>query len=246
MASTVADIIKDALKLLGVLAAGESLGANDAADGLRSLNMLLGTWANERLHVAGTRRVTHVVSGAGPHSIGPSGTIATTRPLRIDAAGILPTGQTKEEPLRLFTDAEYQNIQSKAEFGEAATGLWVENTYPNASLWFWPVPTTTFSLVLYTWSHIAEFAATTDLVALPLGYEDALAHALAIRLAPMYGVEPSLTMISNASDAMAAIRRTNSETPRSELDPALWSGGGGSGSSDVSISTGGSSSGGLF
>lgn len=224
--ATATDIVRDALKLLGVLAAGESLGANDSADGLRSLNLLLGTWANERLLVHGTRRATYTLTASlSPHTIGTGGTFNTTRPNRIDRAGIIAAGLTEERPLRILTDAQYAEIGNKAETTQTPDSLWVEETFPTSKLWLWPVPTTAATLVLYTWSRISAFAAS-DTVSLPDGYEDALIHALAMRIAPMYGVEPSALLVSNANIAVAAIQRTNSPEVVSQIDSALVSRGG--------------------
>lgn len=219
--ATAADLIRRALKLLGVLAAGESLSAEDQADGVVELNQLLGSWANERLLVHGARRASYTLTPSlSPHTIGASGTFATTRPLRIDGAGIIMPGTNTELPLDIIADAQYREIADKALTSDVPTQLWVEWTHPNAKLWFWPVPTVAATLVLYTWSRIAEFAAS-DTVSLPDGYENALAHALALQLAPMFGVEPSGALVANATEAVASIKRTNMQTPQAEVDGAL-------------------------
>lgn len=223
--ATAANLIQRALKLLGVLAAGESPTAEDAIDGLTELNLLLGTWANEQLHVHGVRRSTHTLTpGLSPHTIGAGGTFATARPLRIDGAGVIRAGESTETPVDLLTDGQYQEISDKSQTDAAPQRLWVEQTYPAAKLWLWPVPTTAATLVLYARSRITEFAAA-DAVSLPDGYENALAHALALQWAPMFGVEPGATLRDNADNALAAIKRTNMQTPLVSVDPALLRGG---------------------
>lgn len=220
---TAADLIRRALKHLGVLAAGETPSAEDQADCLVELNALLGTWANERLLVHGTRRTTHTLTPSlSPHTIGAAGTFDTTRPLRIDGAGIIRVGEAVETPIALLTDAEYASLLDKAQTDAAPLRLWVEQTYPTAKLWLSPVPTTAATLVLYIWSHIPAFVAADD-VALPDGYENALALALALQVAPMYGIEPSGTLRENAVNALAAIQRTNAPEVLVEIDPALRS-----------------------
>lgn len=209
------------MKLLGQLAAGEQLSAEDAADGLAELNLLLSSWANERLLVFGTRRATYTLTpNLSPHTIGASGTLATTRPLRIDGAGVVMPGTTAELPLDVLTDAEYQAVVDKTLTSTLPTRLWVEDTYPNANLWFWPVPTVAATLALYTTSRISAFAAS-DVVSLPDGYEDALGHALAMRMAPSFGAEPSPTLVNNAMESLAAIKRTNAPDVVSKVDAGL-------------------------
>lgn len=225
--ATAADLIRRSLKLLGVLAAGESLPAADLSDGLVELNLLLQTWANDRLLVPGARRSTYTLTPSlSPHTIGTGGTFPTARPLRIDGAGFIAVGQIQETPLTLLTDTEYQAIGNKAQVGELPSELWVEWTNPTARLWLWPVPLTAATLVLYTWAGtIAQYAAA-DTVAVPDGYENALAHALALQWAPMYGVEPGALLVQNATDALAAIKRTNIQTLLLRADPAILGGGG--------------------
>lgn len=219
--STAADIIRRSLKLLGVLAAGETPAAEEQADALVDLNLLLGGWANERLLVFGTRRNTFTLTpNLSPHTIGATGTFATARPVRIEGAGVIPVGTDAELPLDLLTDAQYRYIVNKALTSDIPMRVWMEDTYPSAKLWFWPVPISAATLALYTWSQISSFAAG-DTVSLPLGYEDALGHALAMQIAPQYGVEPSQTLQQNTLDRVAAIKRANAPDVVAELDPAL-------------------------
>ena len=241
--ATAADLIRRALKLLGVMAAGESLKAEDQADCLVELNALLGTWRNERLMVHGTRRSTYTLTPSlSPHTIGASGTFATTRPVRIDAVGVLPIGTYSEQPVDILTDEQYQAIDDKTTNGEYPVRVWLEQTYPNTKLWLHPVPTTAATLVLYTWGVVADFASASDSVSLPDGYENALAHALALQIAPMYGVEPSGALVANANNAVAAIERTNQPDVVSELDGALAITTGAA----FDIAGGGNESGGLY
>lgn len=232
--ATAADLIRRSMKLLGVLAAGETPRADEQADGLVELNHLLASWANERLLVHGTRRATYTLTaGLSPHTIGAGGTFDTTRPLRIDRASILRAGDSLEQPLKLLTDAEYQSIADKSQTNDAPQCLWVESTHPTAKLWFWPVPSAAATLVLYTWSRLGSLAAT-DTISMPDGYENALAHALALQWAPQFGVEPSPTMRETTAEMLAAIRRTNAPDVVAELDAALIRrGGAGDGGPEV-------------
>lgn len=224
--STAADIVRDSLKLLGVLAAGESCGADDLVDGVRALNLLFGTWANEKLLTHGTRRTAYTLTPSlSPHTIGLGGTFNVARPLRIDGAGVIPAGQVQEAPIVRLTDAQYQEIPDKAQTAEVPQRLWVEETHPTKKLWLWPVPTTAASLVLYTWSRLTEVAAA-DTISLPDGYEDALIHALALRVAPSYGVAISADLRENADEARAAIKRTNAPQVVTQFDSALGGRGG--------------------
>ncbi len=233
--ASVADVVRRSLRLLGVLAAGETPKAEELADALVDLNVLLDTWANQRLAVFGTRRNEYTLTpNLSPHTVGPGGTfpysfpfsfggngaITAPRPLRDVRAGIIRAGQTVETPLRMLTDEEYQYIADKTMTGEVPRQLWIEQTFPLANFWFWPVPTTAATLVLYTWSRISALTAA-DAFSLPEGYENALGHALALQLAPGYGVQVSQDLKDNAAEAVAAIKLTNSPDLVVPIDPAL-------------------------
>jgi hypothetical protein len=227
--ATAADLIRRSLKLLGVMAAGESLRAEDSADGLTELNLLLETWANERLLVYGTRLTELLTSPNFPVSIGIDGTgdadIDTDRPLRIDAISYKENvSGSNEVPVRIITDAEFQSIPDKLARGTPRT-VWIEQSYPFLGLWLHPTPSSAFRLVLYSWSRISELAAS-DEVSLPEGYENAIGLSLALQMAPMYGVEPSGMLVRNAETAMAAIQRTNVQPSVMRCDDAVLSRGG--------------------
>lgn len=114
--STVADLIKGAFKVLGVLAAEETPSAAEQQDAFAALNDMLDGWANERLTLFATRRDSYTLTPSlNPHTIGTLGTFATTRPVHIDRASIvLATSTNSELPLKLLSDAEWQATQGKA------------------------------------------------------------------------------------------------------------------------------------
>jgi hypothetical protein len=230
------DIVRRALKLIGVLAAGETPSPESQADGLTELNVLLDSWANERRFIFGTRRAAYtLVPNLSPHTLGEGGTfpyvfpfglggggaIDAPRPLQLPTGmGIIRVGQTLEAPLKILTDAEYQLVGDKTLTEQVPRWVWIEQTFPLANLWFWPVPTTAATVVLYTLSRIATLAAQ-DQISLPAGYENALAHALGLQVAPSYGVQPSQTFLDNAAEAIASIQRTNAPDLKAELDGGI-------------------------
>jgi hypothetical protein len=88
--ATVADIIRGAFRALGVLAAGETPSAAEEADALTILNDMLDSWANERLAVFQTVRTAYTLTPSlNPHTIGHSGHLHVTRPVRVDRASVI-------------------------------------------------------------------------------------------------------------------------------------------------------------
>jgi hypothetical protein len=130
-ATTVAAIIRRALKILGVLAAEETPSAAEESDALITLNDMVDSWAGERLVLNATLRSTYTLTPSlSPHTIGSGGTFDTTRPARIDRASIIPAGSAgSETPLVILSDGEWQSIQGKTSTG-TPIALWVETAYP--------------------------------------------------------------------------------------------------------------------
>lgn len=225
--ATVAELIRGAFGVLGVLAASESPGAAEQADGLEALNDMLDSWAGERLVLHATLRSTHTLTPAlSPHTIGTGGTFATTRPVRVDRASIVLAGSPgSETPLPILSDAEWQNTQGKTTSG-TPVALWIETAHPLEKLWLNPVPNAADTLVLYSWQQLGRFASAATTVDLPPGYSRALRFNLAKELGPEYGVALSAEAMDIANESKATLKRVNQQPTYLRCDPAVLSAGG--------------------
>lgn len=222
--STVADIIADAMKVLGVLAAGETPSSEEQADAFRALNRMVDSWSNERLTLYAISRDTYtLIPGHNPHTLGTAGSpdFNATRPLRIDRASIvLASSGNSELPLNMLSDEEWQITQGKVTTGIPAK-LWVETEYPLIKMWLNPIPTNADYLILYTWQAISRFALTSTSFDMPPGYEEAIVYNLALRLAPSYGVSLSPEAVEITTNSLANIKRVNTKPIFLGSDPAL-------------------------
>lgn len=222
--ATVADLISDALKILGVIAAGETLSSEDQSDAFRALNRMMDSWANERLALFATSRDTYTLtSGHNPHTLGNEGSpdFNATRPLRIDRASIvLASSGNSELPLNILSDEEWQITQGKVTTGLPAK-LWIETKFPLIKLWLNPIPVNADTLVLYTWQQLGRFASTSTTFDMPPGYEEAIVYNLALRCAPLFGETLSQEAMLIASNSFASIKRTNTKPMFIGSDPSL-------------------------
>lgn len=97
----------------------------------------------------------------------------------------------------------------------------------------WPVPNSTYSLHIVTWTTIASLATLSTAIALPQGYERALAYNLAVEIAPEVARtvivsplssspridrEASLTVKNIAIESKAAIKRANQRPMLADAD----------------------------
>ena len=220
------DIIGAALRLIGVLAAGETLGGSEANDGRQALNDLVESLSNERLTIFEISRDTHTLTAnTNPHTIGTSGSpnINTARPLRIERAGLIESGQSIEYPVEIVTEQRYGSIADKTTTSTIPQLLWYEPEFPNAKIHLWPVVSAAQTLVLYTWAALSTFSDLTTDVTFPPGYARLLKYNLARELAPEYGREPSQTLLDIAAEAKGNVKRLNAPVVEVQCDPALTS-----------------------
>lgn len=244
---TVAELIRGALRKLGVLASSETPTAAEESDALATLNAMLDSWAGERLALFATLRSTYTLTiGLNPHTIGTGGTFSTTRPVRIDRASIVPQQEPGAElPLALLSDAEWQETQAKEQDGRP-TSLWIESAYPLMKLHFNPVPDVADTLILYTWQQLGRFASASADFDFPPGYERAILFNLAVELAPEYGAVPSNDLLRIADESKSTLKRLNYRPSPMRCDSAVLGRAGSGRASAGFAGGGGTDSGGLY
>jgi len=209
------DITKRSLRLLNVLAAGDTLKASPAADGLAILNNLIESISNEEDMQYGRTQITHTLTASdGSYTIGASGDITTTWPMRIETAFIRDT-DSNDYPMQIINSEQYSTLWLKTLETTYPFYLYYNRQWPNGTLKLFPEPSSALTLVLNVWPQISTFAAGTTTVSLPPGYERFFEYALAIELAPEYGREakvPFLEKQMNKARMQIAISN-GTETP---------------------------------
>jgi hypothetical protein len=111
-------------------------------------------------------------------------------------------------------DAQWWADQSVPDLtSDIPTDLYYEPTWPNGSLYFWPVPTTAYDVELEIRTVLAQVTLVTSLT-LPPGYEEALVLSLAEKCARPFGKELDQSLVRDADLARARIMANNVTTPR--------------------------------
>lgn len=214
------DLIKVALRHLGVLAESETPPADQAQDGLRALNDVLETWSNESLAVWGSSLdVFATVPGQATYTIGPGGNWNIDRPS--DIAGGYTTWQGVDFPFSLWSLAEYEAVPIKTvpnAFPQRAVFI---NDSPLAQIILYPTPNMALAVHLDAPRILTQIPNVSTTLTLPPGYARALQYAVAVELAPSYGSPRDLT--SQARSTLALLKRTNRQSTAMVFDPALLS-----------------------
>lgn len=216
--ATVQTLIDRALRMNGVLTAGSVANATDTADCLIAINAMIESWRNERLMVyAQTKFTLTLVAGTSSYTIGTGGDVNTTRPLKIEDA--YQTLGTIDYPVEIISDIRWNQISDKATVSEIVQVLYYEPSLATGTLHVWPVPTAVYNVTLQVWEPLLAYTAATDTIALPPGYERALAYNLAVEIAPEYGEGLTGTVVEIARTSKAALKKTN--RPSAEVLPEI-------------------------
>ena len=210
-AVTALDIIKRALRLLGVYSKGESPSSDETTDALAVLNGIMGAISNTSLVYAKTLDVIALTAGVASLTVGPFGSTSAARPLKVLDESYITNG-TVSYPLVVLTQQQYSDIPTKATQGIPQT-ITPLMAMPDVQLTLWPVPIAGLTLNLWSLKQLATFPGLTTAVSLPPGYDDALGYLLAEALAPEYQVEPSPTVQRLIKRARRDIEEMNLEVP---------------------------------
>lgn len=221
--TTVKDLISNSMKLLAALAAGEAATADEAADGLAFLNMLVDSLSNRRLIIYTINRDLYTfVSNQQTYTLGPGGDWDADRPVRIESMSVmLATAAPTEIPIEMLRDEEWQNVTVKSTPSSFPLMVYDDGAFPLRNLSFWPIPTQTDQAVIYSYSAISSFGSVNDTLSLPKGYERFLTYALALEMAPSFNREPSPTLMSNYTEAKRVLEVMNWTPNEMMCDPAL-------------------------
>jgi hypothetical protein len=204
MAETALDIITSAMRKAGILTKTESPSADEAQDGLEMLNDLLESNSNDGLMVyARTLESFPLSGGVSDYTIGVGGDFNTIRPVNIVRAYIR-IGEI-DYPVRVVRDEDYADIILK-DINSIPYYVNFTNGFPLATLKFYPVPSSSWTLYLLTEKQLDTFTLNEEII-LPLGWKRYLKNTLAVELAPEYGVQVPQETVLIASLALAAIKR---------------------------------------
>jgi hypothetical protein len=211
------EIMRESFEDIQAVSVGGTIDAVDTTAAFRRLCQIIGNW-----HMAGIEvpvvlwASLSLAAAQGSYTIGEDGTPDkdTTRPDKIRGAFVRDSGDN-DNALRRMTEAEYRSVSTKAEEGRPS-GFWYHDTYPNGTLYVWPVPTATETMHIFYSAPMSEPASVAAEVLVPRGYDLPLVHQLSLELLPRYGLEPSQIQYKLAKDskkqciAMCARKKLNS------------------------------------
>lgn len=216
---TAYDVVRGALRLIGVVTPIEPPSAEESADGLDVMNQMLASWSSTRYASASVPQTSFALtSGDGQYTIGASGDINTIQPTGVYRAYVTNGGI--DYPVRLISLGEYEDIAEKASTGSIPEVMAIRPGYPLATIYLYPVPGSGNTLVLDKIAPMADLALSDEMPYPPVAIR-AIRYNLAIELAPEYGAKVPAEIVAIADQSMQAWRRVNLQIPTAKIDPLL-------------------------
>ena len=205
------DLINGSLRLLGVLAEGETPSAETAQDALFAMNQMLQSWNTERLAVFSTQdQVVTWPAMTRSRTFGPTGDIVANRPIAIDDSTYFRDASTGiSYGLKLINQQQYNGIAVKTVTSTYPQVLWVNMTYPDIEMYVYPVPTKVLEFHIVSVDELTQPANLATDLAFPPGYLRCFRYNLACELAPEFGVEPSRQVQRIAMTSKRNLKRVN-------------------------------------
>ena len=208
--ATAGEQINRALRLLGVLAEGETPSAASAEDALTALNQMLDSWSVERLAVFCTQKQVFTwPAGQISRTLGPTGDFVGTRPVQIDPATYYIAPSDVSYNIKLINQQQYNGIAVKTATSTFPQVMFVNMTFPDIEMVVYPRPTQDLEWHIVSVEELAQPADLATDLFFPPGYMRAFAYNLACEIAPEFGVEPSPQVQRIAMTSKRNLKRIN-------------------------------------
>ena len=209
--TTAGDQINGALRLLGVLAEGETPSAATSQDALSALNQMIDSWGTEKLSTFTTQeQVFSWLPGFVSRTLGPSGDFVGDRPVLMDDATYFVDASTGiSYGIKLINQQQYDGIAVKNVTSTFPQVMWINTNYPNIDMHVYPVPTKVLEWHFISAAQLTQPATLSTELYFPPGYLRAFRYNLACEIAPEFGVEPPPTVGRIAMTSKRDIKRIN-------------------------------------
>ena len=209
--ATAGDQINRALRLLGVLAEGETSSAAVSQDALTAMNQMIDSWNTERLSIFSTQNQVYTwPASTNSRTLGPSGNFVGNRPILVDDSTYFRDPLTNVSyGIKIINQQQYDGIAVKTVTSTYPQVLWVNMTYPDIEMYVYPVPLRDLEWHFVSVEELTQPANLATDLAFPPGYLRAFTFNLACEIAPEFGVEPSPQVKRIAMSAKRNIKRIN-------------------------------------
>lgn len=215
--ATGTSLITDALQDGGI----ENPTTNQLAKGLRRFNNLLDLWSARSLLVPVNEiEEFSLIASQAVYTIGSGGDFNTTRPIKIDYAGVVDTN-SQYHSLKVIEERGYEQIWNK-DISARPYEIYLATEFPLAVIKLFPTPVVIETLRISSQKPLTKLSSIEDAINLPGEYTLALQHRLTRLLAPSFGwiLDANFIDLANKSEGVIISLRA-SRVPEVQYDPML-------------------------
>jgi len=211
MTTSAGDQINGALRLIGMLAEGETPSAAASQDALSAMNQMIDSWNTERLSVFSTQdQIFTWPASTLSRTLGPTGNFVGNRPVLLDDATYFRDAATNVSyGIKIINQQQYNGIAVKTVTSTYPQVMWVNMTYPDIEMYVYPVPLRPLEWHFVSVEELTQPAVLATTLSFPPGYLRAFKYNLACEIAAEFGVEPSPQVQRIAMTSKRNLKRIN-------------------------------------
>jgi hypothetical protein len=209
--ATAGELINSSLRLIGMLAEGETPSAETSQDALVAMNQMIDSWNTERLSVYNTQdQVFTWPTDTITRTLGPTGDFVGNRPVLLDDSTYFRDPSTNVSfGIKFINQQQYDGIAVKTVTSTYPQVMWINMEHPNITMTIYPRPTRVLEWHFISVEELSQPATLGTSLYFPPGYLRAFKYNLACEIAPEFGVEPSPTVQRIAMVSKRNIKRIN-------------------------------------
>jgi len=211
MTTSAGDQINGAMRLIGMLAEGETPSAAASQDALSAMNQMIDSWNTERLSVFSTQdQIFTWPASTLSRTLGPTGNFVGNRPVLLDDATYFRDAATNVSyGIKIINQQQYNGIAVKTVTSTYPQVMWVNMTYPDIEMYVYPVPLRPLEWHFVSVEELTQPAVLATTLSFPPGYLRAFKYNLACEIAAEFGVEPSPQVQRIAMTSKRNLKRIN-------------------------------------
>jgi hypothetical protein len=199
------------MRLIGMLAEGETPSAAASQDALSAMNQMIDSWNTERLSVFSTQdQIFTWPASTQSRTLGPTGNFVGNRPVLLDDATYFRDAATNVSyGIKIINQQQYNGIAVKTVTSTYPQVMWVNMTYPDIEMYVYPVPLRPLEWHFVSVEELTQPAVLATTLSFPPGYLRAFKYNLACEIAAEFGVEPSPQVQRIAMTSKRNLKRIN-------------------------------------
>jgi hypothetical protein len=227
---TAQGIIEGSLRVLGVIAAGETPTADELADALEALNLLVKSWQQapnplmrgvQPWHRVETTIDVSSVGAKQGYTLAASGADVTMQ-IPVDIVAVTRvTSDSDRVPMIRVTFDEFVEWGDRTDTGTPSRWFY-ERGLTSGKLWFNLLPSDTADdYVITSIRPLQDLDSLTNDVEFPQEWMRALKFNLAVEIAPEYGIQVGENIVMLAQQSLGLANYTTPESTSAYFQPGV-------------------------